>query len=113
MSKVEDFDTLVQDGMIGLGEATKRFDIDKDVKFITYAVPWVRKYMLMHFYGKTVELDKRSMSIDSPTLMSSMKSSAGNEVTFENYINEYLDPSTCAQKTIIDELSANELANIC
>jgi hypothetical protein len=49
--------------------------------------------MLMHFYGKTVELDKRSMSIDSPTLVSSLKSSSGNEVTFENYINEYLDPS--------------------
>ena len=113
MSKVEDFDALVQDGMIGLGEAVNRFDIDKDVKFITYAVPWVRKYMLMHFYGKTVELDKRSMSIDSPTLMSSMKSSAGNEVTFENYINEYLDPSTYNRKTIIDELSANELAGIC
>ena len=113
MSKVEDFDALVQDGMIGLGEAVNRFDIDKDVKFITYAVPWVRKYMLMHFYGKTVELDKRSMSIDSPTLMSSVKSSAGNEVTFENYINEYLDPSTYNRKTIIDELSANELAGIC
>ena len=45
--------------------------------------------------------------------MSSVKSSAGNEVTFENYINEYLDPSTHNRKTIIDELSANELAGIC
>ena len=99
--------------MIGLGEAAKRFDIDKDVKFITYAVPWVRKYMLMHFYGKAVELDKRSMSIDSPTIISNMKSNTGNEITFENYINEYLDPSAYAQKTIIDELSSNELALIC
>jgi len=113
MSKVEDFDALVQDGMIGLGEAAKRFDIDKDVKFITYAVPWVRKYMLMHFYGKTVELDKRSMSIDSPTAVSSLKSSTGSEVTFENYINEYLDPSAYVQKMLVDELSANELASIC
>ena len=114
MMKVNDFDTLVQDGMNGLSEAVKRFDIDKGVKFITYAVPWVRKYMLMHFYGKSVELEKRSIYLDSPAFQNSMKSNLGNEATVEDYINERLQPiSGNNQLSVADELSGNELVDIC
>lgn len=114
MMKVNDFDTLVQDGMNGLSEAVKRFDIDKGVKFITYAVPWVRKYMLMHFYGKTVELDKRSIYLDSPAFQNSMKANLGNEATVEDYINEQLDPTLRTnQLSAADELSGNEVSDIC
>lgn len=38
-------DDLVQEGVIGLLEAARRFDRDHDVRFATYAAWWVRHYM--------------------------------------------------------------------
>ena len=96
VSKTNDFDNLVQEGMYGLAVAASRFDIKKDVKFITYATIWVLKYMKATFYGKQVEVDKRSTSLNAAIDMS-LKSNNGNEVTFENYVNEYIDPS-CYQR---------------
>ena len=112
MSKTTDFDGLVQDGMIGLGEAVNRFDIKKNIKFCTYAYIWIKKYMTMNFYGKQVEIDKRSMSLDMPSLCTS-RSSGGNDVTLENYVNEYIEPTCNCVKTINEELSANEQKEIC
>ena len=112
MSKTNDFDGLVQDGMIGLGEAVNRFDIKKNIKFCTYAYIWIKKYMTMNFYGKQVEIDKRSMSLDMPSLCTS-RSSGGNDVTLENYVNEYIEPTCNCVKTISEELSANEQKEIC
>lgn len=112
VSKTNDFDNLVQEGMYGLGVAASRFDINKDVKFITYATIWVLKYMKATFYGKQVEIDKRSTSLNA-ALDTSLKSNNGNEVTFENYINEYLEPSAYQPKSIVEEISANEQIDIC
>jgi RNA polymerase sigma factor (sigma-70 family) len=112
VSKTNDFDGLVQDGMVGLAEAVKRFNIDKDVKFITYATIWVRKYILMNFYGKQVEIDKRSSSLNAKIDYNG-KSNNGHETTFENFINECIDPSCYKPKTINEELSSNEQTNIC
>lgn len=40
-----DFLDLVQEGNLGLLAAYEKFDPDKGVKFITYAVPYVRKFI--------------------------------------------------------------------
>ena len=113
MSKTNDFDGLVQDGMIGLGEAVNRFDIKKNIKFCTYAYIWIKKYMTRNFYGKQVEIDKRSMSLDMPNICASQKSNNGNDVTLENYVNEYIEPTCKCVKTISEELSSNEQREIC
>ena len=41
-----DFEDLVQAGNVGLLEAHKRFDEDRGVSFITYACPWIKKYVI-------------------------------------------------------------------
>lgn len=112
-SKVNDFDSLLQDGMLGLAEAARRFDIDRNIKFCTYCVSWVRKYILAHFYGRQVELDRATTSLNSPSIMNNSKSADGSATTFENYVNEYIDPTYSSEKTIDSEISSNEQVEIC
>lgn len=109
--KTKDFDNLVQDGMLGLGEACKRFDPDKGVKFITYAMPWIRKFILANFYGKQPELEKRSVAFS--TLVSDLAENAngGHDAAFDNVINECIDP-TYAVPNIDEQLSVNEKEEI-
>ena len=58
------FDDLVQEGMLGVLEARKRFDPDRGVKFTTYAAFWVKKMILqfldseMQYRSKNVELNE-------------------------------------------------------
>src|SRR5574344_1848527 len=111
-SKTNDFDNLVQDGMLGLAEAAKRFDPKKNIKFRTYATLWVRKWILANFYGKQVELDKHSISMNSPTLLSQIKNNSNTEMTVDNCINDKIDPSYLV-KTVDDELSSAEQKDIC
>ena len=113
MSKTDDFDSMVQDGMLGLAIAAKNFDTSRNVKFITYATPWVRKKVLERFYGKASEVIKRSVSLNSPALQSKSKVNDGNESDLENYVNDYLEPSACAPKSFHQQLSSNEQSKLC
>lgn len=113
MSKTDDFDSLVQDGMLGLAIAASNFDLSRNVKFITYATPWVRKKVLERFYNKANEVIKRSTSLNSPLAGANNKLNDSDGVEFENYVNDYIDPSVSTIKTIRHQLSANEQSNIC
>lgn len=113
MSKTDDFDSMVQDGMLGLAIAANNFDLDRGVKFITYAMPWVRKKILERFYCRANEILKRSVSLNAPTTQSKSKSNDNDDPDFENYVNDYIDPSYSSVKTIRHQLSANEQTKIC
>ena len=113
VSKTDDFDAMVQDGMIGLSIAAKNFDISRGVKFITYATPWVRKKVLERFYCKANEVVKRSVSLNSPTSQSSSKINDNSDGDLEDYVNDYIDPSTTTIKSFHQQLSANEQTKLC
>src|SRR6266566_5227558 len=50
-------DDLVQEGVFGLHRAIQKFDLNKDTRFSTYAVNWVRQAIKRHleknYYHKT------------------------------------------------------------
>lgn len=53
-----DFEDLVNEGNIGLQEAIERFNPEKGVKFISYAVWWVRRNIIMYLneHSRSVKL---------------------------------------------------------
>ena len=112
MSKTEDFDAMIQDGMLGLATATERFDTSRKIKFITYATPWIKKKILERFYCKANEISKRSVSLDSP-MGASAKLNDTDDANLENYVNDYIDTSVVNTKSIHQQLSSNEQSKLC
>lgn len=111
MSKTDDFDSMVQDGMLGLAIAASNFDITRGVKFITYATPWIKKKVLERFYSKEHEVIKRSTSLNAPS--SGSKTNDNDDPDLENYVNEYLDPTACSIKSLRNQISSNEQVQLC
>jgi RNA polymerase primary sigma factor len=64
---------LIHEGNLGLMEAARRFDPDRNVKFITYAVWWVRQAVTHALSGQT-----RAFSL--PQKLSSVAARFGREV---------------------------------
>ena len=56
-------DDLVQEGLLGLLEAKKRFKEDKDTKFSTYAHYWIKKRIL-HTLDTELKTSLSTMSLD-------------------------------------------------
>ena len=92
VTKTKDFDSLVQNGMLGLMEAAKRFDIDKNIKFCTYASIWIRKYFSMQYYTAQYKMDQATCSLDEPAAFGSDDDT--DDTSFlENSLHKYIDPT--------------------
>ena len=112
MSKTDDFDAMVQDGMLGLAIAADRFEIERGVKFITYAMPWILKKIKERFYLKENKITKCSTSLNAPAPGCS-KINDGADADLENYVNDMIDPSVYTIKSVKSQLSSMEQASIC
>lgn len=110
VTKTNDFDNLVQEGLRGLVIAAHRFDIDRGIKFITYATPWILKYIRATFYEKGYKVSSKSCSLDAAV---ASYSSEGSKATFENFVENLADPSCCQFPSTEKQLSANEQSQIC
>ena len=111
--RTDDFDSMVQDGMLGLMIAAQNFDLDRNIKFITYATPWVKKKVLEQFYYKAAEVIKRSTSINAPITGGNSKINDNDSGEFEDYINDYIDTSVMKVESLYNKLSANEQSELC
>ena len=57
-------DDLMQEGLLGLLEAEGHFKADKDTKFSSYAVFWIRKHILQYL-DKECRSTRDSVSLDA------------------------------------------------
>ena len=55
---------LIQEGSLGLMHAIDKFDPDKGCKFVTYAVYWIRQYIIksLQYYSRTIRLPQNQLS---------------------------------------------------
>lgn len=91
--KTHDFDDMVARGFFGLVTAAQRFEPDKGNKFITYATPWVFKYMVGQFYDKDDQVSAASIRLN--TFVNEDKTAGDDQsgATYENFIEEQIDPT--------------------
>lgn len=75
---------LLMNGAHGLMIAAERFDIDRNIKFNTYATKWVFKYLLMCFYSKSPITGVNQVSLNSPIFGAD---ESGEQI---DYLNGYL-----------------------
>jgi RNA polymerase primary sigma factor len=88
---------LVHEGNLGLMEAARRFDPDRNVKFITYAVWWVRQAITHALSGQT-----RAFTL--PQKLSALAARFGHEVS---ELTEELN-RTPTSREIADDLDISE-----
>jgi RNA polymerase primary sigma factor len=88
---------LIHEGNLGLMEAARRFDPQRNVKFITYAVWWIRQAITHALSGQT-----RAFSL--PQKLSAVAARFGREVT---ELTEQLQRTPTARE-IADDLDISE-----
>ena len=88
---------LIHEGNLGLMEAARRFDPDRNVKFITYAVWWVRQAV-------THALSLQSRAFSLPQKLSGVAARMGREVA---NLAEQLERAPTSRE-IADDLSISE-----
>jgi RNA polymerase primary sigma factor len=88
---------LIHEGNLGLMEAARRFEPERNVKFITYAVWWIRQAITHALSGQT-----RAFSL--PQKLSAVAARFGREVT---QLTEQLQ-RTPTDREIAEDLSISE-----
>lgn len=61
---------LLMNGAKGLMIATEKFDVDKNIKFNTYATSWIFKYIVSEFYSRSPIVGVNAISLNNMLKMS-------------------------------------------
>ena len=107
---------LISEGNMGLIKAIEKFDYDKDVKFISYAVWWIRQYMSDAIRRSklvpTVEIESKNED-SSIAIIDKVSSNDDDEyiteyeVLYSNEIDEKRKETTKNQKEFVSNLLVN------
>lgn len=102
---------LISEGNIGLIKAIDKFDEEKDVKFISYAVWWIRQAMLEAIKKKKllnvieIENTESKVSVLESTISDDEDEIIKRgEVSFSNEAEERKRETSQAQKEVIEQL---------
>lgn len=102
---------LVQDGMLGLSEAVNRFDPTLNIKFVTFAYNWIKKYVLMYSYSRAAKVDRGVIDVDMYVMD---KDGSENTTKHDNVIEEKIDPTSYIQmRDTIKEVERGDQISIC
>lgn len=95
---------LIQEGNIGLLKAIRKFDSKRDVKFITYAYPWIRASITRaireqgttirvpnHMYDAISNLDKNKLDEENPIQDATRESDPYFLARTKHYLTQYDD----------------------
>ena len=97
---------LIHEGNLGLMEAARRFDPDRNVKFITYAVWWVRQAIMHALSGQT-----RAFTL--PQKLSGVAARFGREVAdLAEHLDRAPTTSEIARDLSISEADVDALRRI-
>ena len=88
-TKSEDFDEMLARGFLGLAIAANRFELDRDIKFSTYAYMWIFKYIIQEFSDEKFNIDAMTRSIDQFVIENDEHSSI-----LENFIHSQIRKDT-------------------
>lgn len=78
------------------------------VKFITFAQPWIFKYVMDEFYSKDIKIDNNSTSLDE---MMRVQNDNSKTTSFENYISNIIAPEVELDVNR-DEVARNEITSL-
>ena len=104
---------MLMDGYYGLSIAAERFDLDRDIKFNTFATAWVFKYVIAHFYSKSPEIGVNAFSMNKP-IADAENSELGSLLSEKDCSSFYLDKITTidTKRDIVSNSTSSLMAQL-
>lgn len=86
-----EFEDLIAEGNCGLLKAYEKFDPSKNFKFITYAVWWIRQFILTSIHDNSRNIRIPTNKLNSISKISKLKERVEQELSRSLYYEELID----------------------
>lgn len=107
---------LVNEGNIGLIMAAEKYSPENGVKFISYAVWWIRKIIMEHItkHGKMVRIPANKVNSLSKLnqMVSDLEQKNGRQVDIHEVVNEYGNNATNDDLMFLDVLTTYHMDSL-
>ena len=101
----EQIDELIMQGIIGIINAINHFDIDRKVRFITFASFWIRKEMLDYFYENCSYFHLSSAKVRLATKIKKLFSKFAYLNNQNLIIQKICESISCSENEVIELLN--------